>query len=102
MEDLKIDPLSGFKNFSQISCQVVEYLLNAIGPKITIQDTSYRKCLSVVFHVSYYYFFIICMTEFLYYWSHFYFFYKIYNFFHWSTLFANTDLKIDFNEQSSA
>nr|CAI5837431.1 unnamed protein product [Callosobruchus analis] len=44
LEELKIDPLCGFKNFTRISCEDFEFLINAIGPVIARQDTNYRKC----------------------------------------------------------
>ena len=37
LEELKVDPLSGFKNFSRISCEDFEVLINAIGPLIAKQ-----------------------------------------------------------------
>lgn len=47
MEELKIDPLSVFKNFTRISCQDFENMVNTIGPEIAKQDTNYRKCVPV-------------------------------------------------------
>nr|CAH7762571.1 unnamed protein product [Callosobruchus chinensis] len=44
LEELKIYPLSGFKNFTRISCEDFEFLINAIGPVIAGQGTNYRKC----------------------------------------------------------
>ncbi|XP_039298168.1 uncharacterized protein LOC111056391 isoform X2 [Nilaparvata lugens] len=46
VEELKIDPLSGFKNFTRISCHDFEYLLGKIGPIIAKRDTNYRQCVS--------------------------------------------------------
>ena len=47
LEELKVDPLSGFKNFSRISCEDFEVVINAIGPLIAKQDTNYRKSVPV-------------------------------------------------------
>ena len=47
MEELKIDPLSGFRNFTIISCQDFENMVNTIGPEIAKQDTNYRKCVPI-------------------------------------------------------
>ena len=47
MEDLRIDPLSGFKNFFTNFCEDFGHLLNTIEPKIAKQDTNYRKCVSI-------------------------------------------------------
>ncbi|KAF9422064.1 hypothetical protein HW555_002085 [Spodoptera exigua] len=47
LEEIKIDPLSGFKNFTRISCQDFELLVNATSPFIAKQDTNYRKCVPV-------------------------------------------------------
>lgn len=47
LEELKVDPLSGFKNFARISCEDFEFLINAIGPLIAKQDTNYRKSVPV-------------------------------------------------------
>ena len=48
LEEMKIDPLSGFKKFSRISCEDLEFLINAIGPLIAKQDTNFRKSVSVL------------------------------------------------------
>lgn len=47
LEEIKIDPLSGFKNFTRISCQDFEMLVNVTSPFIAKQDTNYRKCVPV-------------------------------------------------------
>ena len=47
LEDLKIDPLSGFKKISRISCEDFEMLINTIGPFIAKQDTNYRRSVPV-------------------------------------------------------
>lgn len=47
VEEIKIDPLSGFKNFTRISCEDFELLVNAVSPLIAKQDTNYRKCVPV-------------------------------------------------------
>ena len=47
LEQLKLDPLSAFKNFSRISCEDFEVLINAISPLIAKQDTNYRKSFPV-------------------------------------------------------
>ncbi|CAB3222652.1 unnamed protein product [Arctia plantaginis] len=47
VEEIKIDPLSVFKNFTRISCEEFELLVNAVSPLIAKQDTSYRKCVPV-------------------------------------------------------
>ena len=46
-EELKVDPLCGFKIFSRISCEDFEVLINTIGPFIAKQDTNYRKSVPV-------------------------------------------------------
>lgn len=47
VEEIKIDPLSGFKNFTRISCEDFELPVNAVSPLIGKQDTNYRKCVPV-------------------------------------------------------
>ncbi|CAH1982856.1 unnamed protein product [Acanthoscelides obtectus] len=47
VEEIKVDPLSGFKNFTRISCEDFELLVNALSPHIAKQDTNYRKCVPV-------------------------------------------------------
>lgn len=47
LEEIKIDPLSGFKNFTRISCEDFELLVNVTSPFIAKQDTNYRKCVPV-------------------------------------------------------
>lgn len=47
LEEIKIDPLSGFKNFTRISCEDFGLLVNATSPFIAKQNTNYRKCVLV-------------------------------------------------------
>lgn len=47
MDNLKIDPLSGFRNFTRISSADFEFFVNTIGPKIKKIDTNFRRSVEV-------------------------------------------------------
>lgn len=52
VEEIKMDPLSGFQNFTRISCEYLELLVNVISPLIAKQDTNYRKCVPVLIRLA--------------------------------------------------